>query len=343
MAVRAPHLHLTLRAFCLGAFVFLGRALEEGDDLPFAFEEHVQRQGPALLRVPAARALLRRVARERAREARRCPLRARGAPSRAGGRDLRARPRRAEADRGAGALPHRPARAPRLDRRGVRRLRLGRPAFERAYAELERSLFGGTHAYAAVAPLVGLSVVDPGRARRRDSLARRGHRRARASLAGGAGAVARRLRPRGRPLLRARARAATRAGRGAADAPAELADAVSAIRLATAAPGRRRARCSSSGSTGGRTGSGRCCRSPRRSRRGSRRGSTRSAPRPTRDVLGRLALADADAPLAEALDRWELSLFQNEPFRSEQLRGSLAGLLGDTLGASRCRAARRRQ
>ena len=48
MAVRAPHLHLTLRAFCLGSFVFLGRALEEGDDLPFAFEEHVQRQGPAL-------------------------------------------------------------------------------------------------------------------------------------------------------------------------------------------------------------------------------------------------------------------------------------------------------
>ena len=48
MAVRAPQLHLTLRAFCLGAFVFLGRALEEGDDLPFAFEEHVQRQGPAL-------------------------------------------------------------------------------------------------------------------------------------------------------------------------------------------------------------------------------------------------------------------------------------------------------
>ena len=48
MAVRAPHLHLTLRAFCLGAFVFLGRALEEGDELPFAFEEHVQRGGPAL-------------------------------------------------------------------------------------------------------------------------------------------------------------------------------------------------------------------------------------------------------------------------------------------------------
>jgi hypothetical protein len=34
--------------------------------------------------------------------------------------------------------------------------------------------------------------------------------------------------------------------------------------------------------------------------------------------------------LAEALDRWELSLFQHEPFRSEQVRGSLAALLGET-------------
>ena len=41
-------------------------------------------------------------------------------------------------------------------------------------------------------------------------------------------------------------------------------------------------------------------------------------------------LADADPALAEALDRWELSLFQHEPFRSEQLRGALAGLLGET-------------
>src|ERR671916_584134 len=32
-------------------------------------------------------------------------------------------------------------------------------AFERAYAELERSLYGASRAYAAVAPLVGLSVV----------------------------------------------------------------------------------------------------------------------------------------------------------------------------------------
>jgi len=40
--------------------------------------------------------------------------------------------------------------------------------------------------------------------------------------------------------------------------------------------------------------------------------------------------ADEDTALAEALDRWELSLFQHEPFRSEQFRASLSALLGDT-------------
>ena len=48
------------------------------------------------------------------------------------------------------------------------------------------------------------------------------------------------------------------------------------------------------------------------------------------ELLVRLGLADADTHLAEALDRWELSLFQHEPFRSEQLRGALAALLGAT-------------
>jgi hypothetical protein len=37
---------------------------------------------------------------------------------------------------------------------------------------------------------------------------------------------------------------------------------------------------------------------------------------------------DDDPDLGEALDRWELSLFQTDPFRSEQLRESLAALLG---------------
>jgi hypothetical protein len=45
-------------------------------------------------------------------------------------------------------------------------------------------------------------------------------------------------------------------------------------------------------------------------------------------MLERLALVDEDRELAEALDRWELSLFQDAPFRSEQLRSSLDALLG---------------
>jgi len=58
------------------------------------------------------------------------------------------------------------------------------------------------------------------------------------------------------------------------------------------------------------------------------------------NLLPRLALADEDPELGEALDRWELSLFQNEPFRSEQLRESLSALLGgpDGLWAGAVRA-----
>ena len=60
------------------------------------------------------------------------------------------------------------------------------------------------------------------------------------------------------------------------------------------------------------------------------------------EVLVRLGLADADTNLAEALDRWELSLFQHEPFRSEQLRAALGRLAGDDLAAPSGGAARDR-
>ena len=58
-------------------------------------------------------------------------------------------------------------------------------------------------------------------------------------------------------------------------------------------------------------------------------------------LLGRLTLADGDPELGEALDRWELSLFQAEPFRAEQLREALAAVLGggDGLWAAALRAA----
>ena len=60
-----------------------------------------------------------------------------------------------------------------------------------------------------------------------------------------------------------------------------------------------------------------------------------------RDLLERITVADEDPDLAEALDRWELSLFATEPFRSEQLRESLTALLGgpDGLWAAAVRTA----
>jgi hypothetical protein len=113
------------------------------------------------------------------------------------------------------------------------------------------------------------------------------------------------------------------------DAPAEIADAVSAIRLATAAP-------LAAGPVLFETLDGR----PYGIRPVLPIAATQPPGEPTRldefrgplaaELLVRLGLADADTHLAEALDRWELSLFQHEPFRSEQLRASLAALLGGT-------------
>ena len=47
--MRAPQLHHALRAFTLGAFAYLLRELDDaGEALPFAFEEHLGRDRPAL-------------------------------------------------------------------------------------------------------------------------------------------------------------------------------------------------------------------------------------------------------------------------------------------------------
>ena len=159
MAVRAPHLHLTLRAFCLGAFVFLGRALEEGDDLPFAFEEHVQREGPALYEY---RPLVRSFVESRGNAL------AKRDDARFALDELLREPAAAIFAR-AHAGP-KPTEEQALFRTVLLSLLISTAeacggfdwddrAFERAYAELEASLFGSQRAYAAVAPLVGLSVV----------------------------------------------------------------------------------------------------------------------------------------------------------------------------------------
>jgi hypothetical protein len=51
------------------------------------------------------------------------------------------------------------------------------------------------------------------------------------------------------------------------------------------------------------------------------------------DLRRKLTLADEDRELGEALDRWELSLFAEEPFRSSQVRDALTALLGGEGGA----------
>src|SRR5438045_3777346 len=50
------------------------------------------------------------------------------------------------------------------------------------------------------------------------------------------------------------------------------------------------------------------------------------------DLRSRLLLADDDRGLGESLDRWELSLFSEEPFRSAQVREALTCLFGGNEG-----------
>jgi hypothetical protein len=124
------------------------------------------------------------------------------------------------------------------------------------------------------------------------------------------------------------------------DAPGEFADAITAIRLATAAP-----------IAAGPVLFERLDFRPYGVRPVLPIAATQPAGEPTRldsfratlaaDLLPRLALADEDPELGEALDRWELSLFQDGPFQTEQLRESLAALLGgnDGLWAAAVRGA----
>ncbi|MGI9110814.1 MAG: hypothetical protein ACR2GT_01190 [Gaiellaceae bacterium] len=329
MAVRSPQLHLTLRSFCLGAFVYLGRALEEGDELPFSFEEHVQRGGAALYEYrPLVRSFV---------EARAGSL-AKRADARIALDELLREP--------AAAIYARAHAGPRaseeqaLYRTALVSLLISTAeacggfdwddvAFERVYAAFEESLFGGSRSYAAVAPLVGISVitqVELGeglriRAAATGELARHWPE-AQGLLPRGFGQdfdrycvveLERNLGPAEEPP----------------DAPAELSDAVTAIRLATGAP-----------VSAGPVLFERLDWRPFGIRPVLPIAATQPPGEPTRldsfraevarTVLERLGLADTDATLAEALDRWELSLFQHEPFRSEQLRGSFAALLGDT-------------
>jgi hypothetical protein len=329
VAVRAPHLYPLLRGFALGAFVLLGRELEEGAELPFAFEEHVQRKGPALYELrPLVRSFI---------EEREPVLRSRE-DARLAVEELQREP--------AAAIFARAHAGPRASEEDAlfRTVLLGLlvstaeacggfdwddDAFERAYSELELSLFGETRRYVVIAPLTGISVAQatelaPGLTVR---LAQPGELathwpESRGLLPPGFGREPDRY-----CVLDLQVE--LDGGAEPPDSPAEIADAVSAIRLTTAA-------ALAAGPVLFETLDGR----PFGIRPVLPIAATEPPGEPSRldafrapiavEVLAALAGADGDPELAEALDRWELSLFQNEPFRSEQLRAALGSLLGDT-------------
>ena len=327
--MRAPHLYPLLRGFVLGSFVVLGRELEEGSELPFAFEEHVQRGGPALYELrPLVRAFI---------EQREPALRARE-DARIAVEELRWEPAAA-----IFAQAHAGPRASQ-DEALFRTVLLGLlistaeacggfdwddESFERAYALLESSLYGEHRRYAAVAPLAGLSLskaaeLAPGLVIRASS----------GSELSSHWPEARGLLPRGFGREPDRScvlelRQDLEAGDKPPDAAAEIADAVSALRLTTAA-------ALAAGPVLFETLDGR----PFGIQPVLPIAATQPPGEPSRldafrtpiavEVLAALGDADGDPELAEALDRWELSLFQNEPFRGEQLRAALHVLLGAT-------------
>jgi hypothetical protein len=340
--VRAPNLFEAVRAFTLGSFRALLLDVERGEELPFAFEEHNSHDRPSLYEY---RPLVKPFIEARAHQ-------------------LRARP---DAQLAIEELKREPAAAifarahagPRADEHEALFTSVLLPlltrtgelcggfdwddgAFARGYAELERALFGQGHRYGAVAPVVGITTggatIDLGAGLRLRVAA--------------TGELAK-LWPEANGLLPADfgrepdrlcilelERSLESGTTEPPDAPGELADAVTAIRLATAAP-----------VAAGPVLFERLDWRPYGIRPVLPIAATQPAGEPTRldsfraglaaGLRPKLALADDDPELGEALDRWELALFQTEPFRAEQLRASLAALLGgdDGLWAAAVRGA----
>ena len=340
--MRAPHLYTALRAFCLGTFRTLLAELERGAELPFAFEEHTSYAKPALYEY---RPLVKPFIEHRAHTLRKRPdaqlaveelirqpaatifARAHAGP----------RAREDEALFGSVLLPLLVETAEICGG-----FDWDDDAFARAYAQVESALFGDRHQYGAVAPVVGLSTggttVELGGGLRL-RLAAAGEL---AKLWPEAGGL---LPPDfGREPDRLCVLELERTLEPGAleppDAPGELADAVTAIRLATAAP-----------VAAGPVLFERLDWRPYGIRPVVPIAGTQPAGEPTRldsfratlagDLLAELGSADDDPELGEALDRWELSLFQDGPFQAEQLRESLAALLGgnDGLWAAAVRGA----
>ncbi len=323
MPLRAPHLYESLRAFCLAAF-----AAERGAQVPFAFEEHATREGPSLYEY---RPLVRGFVEEQAPTLRRLPD-ARNAID-----DLKREPAAAIfarahsgiGDTGDEAL-FRSILIPMLTWTAERSggFDWHDDAFDAAYADLEHTLFGSSRTYVALAPVIGLSAGND------------------ADLGGGitlrpivSGEISH-LWPEAHGLMPAEfgrdvdrmlvlelKRELEPDESEPPDAAAELADAVTALRLATAGA-----------IAAGPVVFERLDFRPLRispllpiaasQPRGEATRLDRVRAQLACDLRAQLTLADVDRELGEALDRWELSLFSEEPFRSAQVRESLLCLLG---------------
>jgi hypothetical protein len=325
-ASRSPELFRTFRAFCLGAFFDLGLELERGADIPVALEEHGGPNRPTLyeyrpligsfVEERAGRLALREDAREALTVLKEEPaagIFARAHADERVGED--------EALRRTILVPVLVATA-----EACGGFDWDDAAFERAYAGLERSLFGDRRAYAAVAPLVG---VTAGAA---VELAHGVHvRPAAVGELTAAWPEARRLLPRdfGREIDRTLVLELEGELEATAcvvpDAPGEFGRAVSALRLAT--PGAVAA---------GPVVFERLDYRPYGVRPMPATAAQVPPGEPTRldpfraPLVTELQtrLAEAPAELLEALDRWELALFHQGSHRSDELREALEALLG---------------
>jgi hypothetical protein len=337
---RSPDLYAALRLFALAAFAALQRDVDDGAEVPFAFEEHdargrttfyefrplilsfVEGRAERLAELPDARDALNELARE--------PAATLFAGSLTGGRT---------GEDAAFETILLPLVARIADARGG--FDWDDDLYEREYAELERLLFGAERRHVVVVPLIGLEVgtlVDLG-----------GSLHARPFITGelsgpwpeSSGLLPERFaREPDRAAVLELTHALAPGATARPDAAAEIADAVTALRLAVGGP-----------VATGPVYFERIDRHPVGVRPSLPIAAAQPSGEPTRlDVFRgglarrlreRVAAVDEDPELGEALDRWELSLFQTEPFRSEQLRTALDSVLGsgDGIWAAALRAA----